>query len=48
MKNLFSILFGLFAPLLFSQQLLIEAEAFQNKGGWVVDQQFIDQMGSSY
>src|SRR5690554_7279848 len=28
--------------------LLIEAESFQNKGGWVVDQQFMDLMGSSY
>jgi len=28
--------------------LFIEAESFQNKGGWVVDQQFMDLMGSSY
>ena len=28
--------------------LLVEAEAFTNKGGWVVDQQFMDQMGSPY
>jgi hypothetical protein len=28
--------------------VLIEAESFQNKGGWVVDQQFMDLMGSSY
>ena len=28
--------------------LLIEAESFTDKGGWVVDQQFMDQMGSSY
>ncbi len=28
--------------------LLVEAESFQNKGGWVVDQQFMDLMGSSY
>jgi len=26
----------------------IEAESFLNKGGWVVDQQFMDVMGSSY
>lgn len=31
-----------------STSLLIEAESFQNKGGWVVDQQFMDLMGSSY
>ncbi len=28
--------------------VLIEAENFTNKGGWVVDQQFMDLMGSPY
>ncbi|WP_294630165.1 FAD-dependent oxidoreductase [uncultured Bacteroides sp.] len=28
--------------------LLVEAESFAQKGGWVVDQQFMDIMGSSY
>lgn len=28
--------------------LFIEAESFTKKGGWVVDQQFMDLMGSSY
>ena len=28
--------------------VLVEAESFDNKGGWVVDQQFTDQMGSPY
>ena len=28
--------------------ILIEAESFADKGGWVVDQQFMDQMGSPY
>ena len=28
--------------------LWIETESFADKGGWVVDQQFMDQMGSSY
>jgi len=28
--------------------LFVEAESFQQKGGWVVDQQFMDQMGSPY
>ena len=28
--------------------LFFEAENFRNKGGWVVDQQFMDLMGSSY
>lgn len=31
-----------------SGSIFIEAESFQNKGGWVVDQQFMDLMGSSY
>ena len=29
-------------------QVFLEAEDFQSKGGWVVDQQFMDLMGSSY
>jgi len=28
--------------------VLVEAESFQDLGGWVVDQQFMDQMGSPY
>jgi hypothetical protein len=28
--------------------LLVETESFADKGGWVVDQQFMDQMGSPY
>ncbi len=28
--------------------VLIEAEGFENLGGWVIDQQFIDQMGSPF
>jgi hypothetical protein len=28
--------------------VLLEAEQFQSLGGWVVDQQFMDQMGSPY
>ena len=31
-----------------AQVALLEAEAFSQKGGWVVDQQFVDQMGSPY
>ncbi len=31
-----------------AQSLFIEAESFQHKGGWVVDQQFMDLMGSPY
>ena len=29
-------------------ELFVEAESFSDKGGWVVDQQFMDMMGSSY
>ncbi len=29
-------------------ELLIEAESFNDKGGWVVDPQFVEQMGSPY
>jgi hypothetical protein len=31
-----------------ARELLIEAESFNNKGGWVVDPQFVEQMGSPY
>jgi len=51
MKSLRVILFFSFlcslSSTLFSQ-VLVEAESFTNKGGWVVDQQFMDQMGSHY
>ncbi|WP_149274241.1 FAD-dependent oxidoreductase [Pareuzebyella sediminis] len=30
------------------QELLTEAESFDNPGGWVVDPQFVQQMGSPY
>lgn len=30
------------------QTVLVETESFENKGGWVVDQQFMDEMGSPY
>jgi hypothetical protein len=29
-------------------EMLVEAEAFADRGGWVVDPQFMDQMGSPY
>ncbi|WP_163214153.1 FAD-dependent oxidoreductase [Bacteroides sp. 519] len=32
----------------FAASLLVEAESFSNKGGWVLDQQFMDLMGSPY
>ncbi|MDR1881058.1 MAG: FAD-dependent oxidoreductase [Tannerellaceae bacterium] len=47
--HLFSTLF-LFSFFFHSQaaELFVEAERFERKGGWVVDQQFMDLMGSSY
>ncbi len=36
-----------FGPLSAAEYLL-EAESFQHKGGWVIDQQFMDLMGSPY
>ncbi len=38
----------IFNQLIGQQNVLIEAESFIDKGGWVVDQQFVEQMGSSY
>lgn len=32
----------------FSQEIFIEAESFEYTGGWVTDQQSMDQMGSPY
>lgn len=50
MKNLLLIPFFLFTIICVNnaQSLLIETESFTNKGGWVVDQQFVEQMGSPY
>ena len=31
-----------------AQSFLVEAESFDNKGGWFVDPQFVEQMGSPY
>lgn len=32
----------------FATDIFLEAENFENKGGWILDQQFMDQMGSPY
>ncbi|MBI4979638.1 MAG: FAD-dependent oxidoreductase [Spirochaetes bacterium] len=32
----------------FSAEILVEAESFREKGGWAVDQQFMDVMGSPF
>lgn len=36
------------APYIGATDLFIETESFRHKGGWKVDQQFMDQMGSPY
>ncbi len=50
MKSLFFISFLICTVVLniHAQSVLVEAESFANKGGWVIDQQFMDQMGSPY
>ena len=44
------LLFAVIANIVTAQSasLLVEAENFKEKGGWVVDQQFMDLMGSPY
>ncbi|GAB4048496.1 FAD-dependent oxidoreductase [Spirosoma litoris] len=43
------LLFLLFAlPLVAQDQVFVETESFQNKGGWVIDQQSFVVIGSSY
>lgn len=49
MRRIILILSLLFcSQLITASNLLIEAESFDQKGGWVVDQQFMDLMGSPY
>lgn len=51
MKNrIISIVFLMFLGWisLSAQSIFIEAESFTDIGGWVVDPQFVDQMGSPY
>ncbi|MDR0713554.1 MAG: FAD-dependent oxidoreductase [Bacteroidales bacterium] len=47
-KYLLFFFFSCLSLFLFAENVWIEAERFENKGGWVVDQQFMDQMGSPY
>ncbi len=45
----FFVVIQLITTSLFAQSsLLIEAESFMNKGGWLTDPQFVEQMGSPY
>ena len=45
---LFSFFLFINALCINAADLFVEAESFEQKGGWVVDQQFMDLMGSSY
>lgn len=46
--TIFYFLFFLGTSIMYSQTIFIEAENFDNKGGWVVDQQSMEAIGSSY
>lgn len=52
MKKIFIVvalmLYKSILSLVAQQSILIEAESFAHKGGWAVDQQFMDLMGSPY
>ena len=39
---------GFLCPAAGGGTVLVEAEAFEDVGGWVIDQQFMDQMGSPF
>ena len=44
----FVLTFSVFTSSAFSQDVLVEAESFTTPGGWKLDTQFIDEMGSPY
>lgn len=49
MKKIICLLASVLAAhLVWAADVLVEAESFSQRGGWVVDQQFMDQMGSPY
>ena len=48
MRNIIIIFLVLLCSRVSAAQLWLETENFDNKGGWVVDQQFMDLMGSPY
>ena len=49
MKRIFfEVCFICLASSILANSILIEAESFQQTGGWKVDQQFMDFMGSPY
>src|SRR5688572_33123857 len=47
-RSLITLALALVAPLSAADRLLVEAESFQGHGGWSLDTQFIDLMGSPY
>ncbi|MGD1978701.1 MAG: NADH-dependent oxidoreductase, partial [Akkermansiaceae bacterium] len=47
MKNV-ALFLALSLPVQAADSLFVEAEAFENRGGWSVDSQFILNMGSAY
>ena len=47
-RNLFPLLFLLVTWPATAQSLFVEAESFEKHGGWKLDTQFIDEMGSPY
>ena len=47
-RVILSLLFLLSLGCVRAADLFVEAESFSNKGGWKVDQQFMDLMGSPY
>ena len=48
MRNIVLLMLCFLQQFLFARELLVETEQFQNKGGWIVESQFINQMGSPY
>ena len=48
MKKIFIAIFLISSVCGCRNQVLVEAESFTDSGGWQVDQQFMDQMGSAY
>ncbi len=46
--KLLTIISLLFAAACPAAEVLVEAESFTDRGGWKIDQQFMDQMGSPY
>lgn len=46
--GVFAILLTLHCMVAHSEEVFVEAEGFKDKGGWCLNQQYMDQMGSPY